>query len=572
MLEEINTMVQRSGRPRNENKIEVQEEAQSVYLSPHRAPAPSDMSATLLTTLGRESARSRLGSPSYNLNSSEVPNVLQYGSNRRNRKTADFAPFFELKKRLAQLEFDRGQLMAEIYDERGSIPEGSIPDLGRPLKEGIDAVLPGISYEGVQQTEERDYKIQFEDRSGEIIEFDDLSSGEKDGISLIFNLVEKKIESRMYELRDEAPEGEDLIVIIDSPESYLHPAMQERFLEFVKSQVRLNESTDRDSSLQVLLCTHSQTIIQNVSDGNLYFLLYRDQREGNQLVSAEGISLDTLESITGELGITALSSGNPIVLLEGGSDRDILRRLFPEIRDRFELLPIGGKGKIIKFSSAFNQVVPELYSEGIFLFAILDRDRDLNVESGYEDFVHQLSVTCIENHLLDDEALFEAVTTLVEESVLDEREIADPADIENELNEIVTSSRFREEEIKTRLNENLRINVYINDLPEFTPTNIKERIDSAVETKKDRTEQIIEDVTENVGIAITERNYSKLNGKVIMRFFADEFGLEKGVLARVAAEKLESEDRQPESLNEILEDISQKVEENPRAAALLDSV
>jgi len=571
LFEELNSSIEGPTRRGRRNDIEVSENAQSVYLSPHRAPAPSDMSATLLTTLTRESARSRLGSSNYNLNSAEAPDVLRYGTNRRTRKAADFAPFFELKKRLAQLEFDRGQLMADLYDEQGSIPEGAIPNLGQPLKEGIDAVLPGIEYEGVKQTDERDYRIQFNDRSGDQVEFDDLSSGEKDAISLIFNLVEKKIESRINQVQSEEESREDLVVIIDSPEAYLHPAMQERFLNFVQEEIASAKSADFNSSLQVLMCTHSQTIIQNISDNNLYFLLYQDQREENQLVPAQGISLDTLESITGELGVTALSSGNPIVLVEGDSDREILRKLFPEIRDEFEILPMGGKGKIINFSNSFNQVVPELYSKGIFLFAVLDGDRDLDIDSQYTDFVHQLSVTCIENHLLDAEALYKALEMTTGESRLNQEGITNPDDVQAYIAELVESDSFQEKEIKTRLNERLRINVYINNLEQFTTDAISKQIDKVAETKKNRTESIIDEVRGNVSTAVSDREYSRLNGKEILSMLANKFDLQKEVLARVTAEIIESSDSQPDALSEALNEISQTIESHT-SSELLDTV
>ena len=566
MFEEVSKAIESSRR--SEANIEVDEETKSVYLSPHRAPAPSDMSASLLSSLGRESARSRLGSLRYNINSNEVPNVLQYSDNTRSRKSADFAPYFELKKRLAQLEFDRGQLMAEIYDEQGSIPEGAVPDFGEPLKKGIDAVLPGLEYKGVRQTDDHDYDIQFNDRSGSVIEFDDLSSGEKDSISLIFNLVEKKIESRIDSIRGEEPSQEDLVVIIDSPEAYLHPAMQERFLSFVQDELESTGSHDSTSTLQVLMCTHSQTIIQNISDESLYFLLYQDQREDNQLVSAEGISIETLESITGELGVTALSAGNPIVLVEGRSDREVLRKLFPEKREEIEILPMGGKGKIISFSNSFNKIVPELYSKGIYLFAIVDRDRDIDIDDRYSDFVHQLSVTCIENHLLDTDALFEALETLVSEEELEARGLSAPSDIESLIADIVETDKFREQEIKTRLNEQLRINIHINDFDEVTGETVSERIDAVTSTKKERISELIGDTRDDVSESITNQNYGRLNGKIIVTQMASEFDLQSDVLVRTTAKIVGSNDSQPESLTAIFEEITDTVDDTTPASLI----
>lgn len=566
MFEEINKEIG-TNRP-SEARIEADEETKSVYLSPHRAPVPSDMSASLLSSLDRESSRSRLGSVQYNLDSNDLPGLLRYSGNMRSRKRADFAPYFELKKRLAQLEFDRAQIMAEIYDEQGSIPEGAVPDFGKPLKKGVDAVLPGLEYDGVRKTEDSDYHIQFNDRSGSEIEFDDLSSGEKDAISLIFNLVEKKIESEIDAIRGNESSQEDLVVIIDSPEAYLHPAMQERFINFVQDEIESTSSQSNPSTLQVLMCTHSQTIIQNVANESLYFLLYQDQREDNQLVSAEGISIEALESITGELGVTALSAGNPIVLVEGKSDRDVLRKLFPEKKEDIEILPMGGKGKIISFSHSFNKIVPELYPKGIYLFAIVDRDRDIDIDDQYRDFVHQLSVTCIENHLLDSDALFEALTTLASETELETAGLSDPSDVDSLIADIVDTDEFREQEIKTRLNEQLRVHIRTDGLEEVTAEAVTERIDEVASTKKERVADMIDDTREDVSESIANQEYGRLNGKTIMAQLANEFSLQANVLRRTTAKTIGSNGSQPESLREILDEITHTVDSTTPASLL----
>lgn len=570
LFEQINTELQ-SRRISGTIEVESPNMIQSVYLSPHRAPAPGDMSASLLSSLGRESSRERLGSANYNLNSSGVPSVIRYNNNKRSRKRADFAPFFELKKRLAQLEFDRGQLLADMYDEQGKIPEGSFPDLGEPLKEGINSVLPGIEYQGVKQTDDREYEILFNDRSGSSVEFDDLSSGEKDAIALIFNLVEKKIESKISSVRDDSPPQEDLVVLIDSPEAYLHPAMQERFLDFVLKEIETTQ--DEESGLQVLMCTHSQSIIQNVSEEYLYFLLYQDQRQDNQLVSAEGISLETINAITGEIGTTALSSGNPLVLVEGKTDREVLRKLYPEMVNKVEILPMGGKGEIMNFSNAFNKIVPELYRKGIFFFAIVDRDRDLNIDSPYAGFVHPLSATCMENHLLDNKALFESLNTIASGEKLQEEGIEAPEDIESLLEKVIESKQFKEKEIRTRLNEKLRFQIHVDQFEDITDeTAIKQHIDEVSNTKKERVADQIEQVQATVSDAIENRSYDRLNGKYILSYISEIFGLRVNVLRRITADMIATEGVQPEPLTETMNEIVQTVERSTTSATLLDNI
>ncbi|NIO38194.1 AAA family ATPase, partial [Candidatus Bathyarchaeota archaeon] len=78
---------------------------------------------------------------------------------------------------------------------------------------------------------ERDtYKVYFKNRIGERVEFDYLSSGEKDILALVFPFVEKRVERELSRVKGESILGEDLVFLIDSPEAYLHPELQTRFL------------------------------------------------------------------------------------------------------------------------------------------------------------------------------------------------------------------------------------------------------------------------------------------------------------------------------------------------------
>ena len=283
LLEEISSQLTQRGQ----RNITVEGDVETIYFSPHRAPSPSTMSASVLTTLQNRSSREMLGDQHYGLNSSnsDLPDQLRRGQNR-SRHRADFAPYFEVKKRLAQFEYQKGNILSDVYDERGEVPPNYVPDFNEPLKSAIEFVLPGIEYQGVK-IEENDYRITFENRTGEQVKFDHLSSGEKDSIAMIFLLVEKQIENLVSEVREAEPEEEDLVVLIDSPESHLHPAMQSRFFNYLKDILKSSEG--ENLSLQVLLCTHSRRILDNCDMENIYFLMFSDQRPDNQLVHVDGI-------------------------------------------------------------------------------------------------------------------------------------------------------------------------------------------------------------------------------------------------------------------------------------------
>lgn len=558
-------------RPSRNSSVTAPADIQSLYFGPHRTPAPTDIDASLIAELGGDSSRSQLSRSSYNRSgSSSIPDIVRRQS-RRERIDPDPAPYFELKKRLSQLEFDRAQLIKDLYDRRGELGGDDVPQIGGPLSTAIDAVLPGINYEGVSKNDENVYEIQFNDRSGASVGFDSLSSGERDAIALLFNLVEPEIENIIAEARNESTTDEDIVALIDSPEAYLHPAMQERFLNFVKQYITRVNQEDSDNHLQVILCTHSQMMLQNADEDELFFLLYQDQREGNQLTSAADISLDTLESVTGQIGITALSAGNPILLVEGSSDREFLRRFFPDLCEEIEILPMGGKGKIIDFSTAFNQLVPELTSEGIFISALVDRDRDLDIDDEYAQFLKQLEVSCMENYLLDTRCLWDAIQQLTSENIRDEAGLESPADVDDLISGIVSTEDFQQQEIKTRLNERLRINVSVRHLDSLDEDSVKSLIDEVSETKKERVESNIAEVREAVSDAAGEGNYDELSGKNILKRVASRVEIDDHeTLCRVTASRMQELEIQPELPKSTLQDLREKTDQPHAAQNILD--
>lgn len=546
-------------------------DVEPVYFSPHRAPRPSDINTTLLTSLSRRSYRSSLAEQSYNVNSNQAPRYIRT-QNQRTRHTADFAPYFETKKRLAQFEFDKGNLLSDIYDNLGEVPEGYLPDINEPLRSAIDAVLPGIEYIGVQE-DGQEYKIFFRDRGDNQVEFDRLSSGEKDAIAMLFLLIERRTEDLIASARDEESEEEDLVLLIDSPEAYLHPAMQERFLNFALDIVDNShyEEVELGVSIQILMCTHSRSILENTTDESLYFFLYRDQRPDNQLVSATNISTEALEAIGGELGVSALSSGQPLLIVEGKSDREYLRKLYPDKKDSLEIVPMGGKGQIHGFNQAFNQLVPQLYSSGIFLFALLDRDREIQVEDDYEHYIYHLPTTSIENMLLNPRAIYESLETLVGETDLERRGYLGGEDIEELINEIIESDEFKRKAIETRLNEELSFYINTSQIDVLEGEHeIRDLIDEVAETKKDRITSTMADVRDQIEQHAESRELERLNGKVLLGEIASRFGQNPESLGRTISQNLGDADQQPERLTDILDEIQSQIEEYPHAETLLE--
>ena len=112
---------------------------------------------------------------------------------------------------------------------------------------------------------------------------------------------------------------------------------------------------DRDA--QVIIYTHSPTILDLESSNELHFMVFPDQCNDNQTGSAKDIDIDLMRSIIGGPGTSSLSTGTPLLLVEGDADYDVLIQLFDGFEDNITVRPIYGKGKITRLSAAFDDLV-----------------------------------------------------------------------------------------------------------------------------------------------------------------------------------------------------------------------
>ena len=550
LLENINTEVNQDG-----SDVEASNDTDIIYFSPHRAPNPGTLSASALSSLPNQSARGLLGGSDYQLggDNSDIPNDLRHGYTRK-RDQADYAPYFEVKKRLAQFEYQKGNILSEVYEELNEVPQGHIPDFDKPLQSGIEAVLPGVKYEGVELVD-NEFQIIFRNRTGDNIGFDELSSGEKDAITMLFLLLEKQIENLVAEVRETEPEEEELVVLIDSPESHLHPAMQDRFFNYLQDV--LESSQGENLNLQVILSTHSQSILNNSSMSNLYLLMYADQRGGNQLVHADGIERGILNEFLGDLGVSALSAGKPLLLVEGKTDKDIFTRLNPDLDVHFEITPMGGKGDVQNANETFSELSAELSPLGIDVFSIVDSDRnDVDDPSGP---FYPLPRTCLENFLLGPDVLYDGLSTLVPYETLRSEDIQSSDDVDDLISNLIEQESFRTREIKTRLSENMAFYVNLGHMDEISVERIESEIDDVTSTKKERIRDQLSDVERSVDQAIESRELDNLNGKIIFSGIASEFDMKPGPLKRVVAEKMNNGYDIPSDLDSILSDLFESI-------------
>ena len=332
-----------------------------------------------------------------------------------------------LKYSLCQIEFDRREAIAGLYDDNHEITRGSLPDVWKPLRDLAHNLLPHLKFERVDTTnKDRIQCLWSVHEHDTIVDIDDLSSGEKSVIQLFFPLIEHRVRSILRKLRGEGETVPDssLCALIDEPELHLHPDLQIRILAYLRT-LSVQEKA------QFIIATHSPTIVENANSDELYLLRPAEtvQEGDNQLVriATDDEKLNLLRDLFGSTSnLTAL---NPLLVVEGTREHAQSRRV-SDVRmysllgadfSKFSILPSGGKSECKALVKSLRQVLQE-FAPSLGAHALLDRD--LEDTDPIEENVHLLPVSMIENFLVDPHVMWGA-TQLVRHRIglTNEREV-----------------------------------------------------------------------------------------------------------------------------------------------------
>lgn len=348
-----------------------------------------------------------------------------------------------LKHTLCQLEVDRHQAITARVDRDGEIQKDSLVDPWKPLRELTHSLLPHMIFERIDASDRDKVQVLFRvHRLDQLVDLDELSSGEKSIIQMFYPLVEREIKSLVRQI-EVGPEGvterPDFCVLIDEPELHLHPNLQVKVLDYLRV-------LSADQRSQVIVATHSPTIVEGATFDELFLLrpIELVQDEENQLVRVANDD-DKLTGLRSLFGSTHnLTSLQPVIVVEGAadeasghtvSDRRLYRALHPGF-DRVTVISGGGKRECISLVKSLRPALAQ-FSRHLQVVGLVDKDT-----GGESDLaVTPLPVSMIENFLLDPDVLFEAI-----ESVLDRTGLRTVEDVSSALNEVLTDSEVWEVE------------------------------------------------------------------------------------------------------------------------------
>jgi hypothetical protein len=428
-----------------------------------------------------------------------------------------------LKHTLCQIEVDFQQAITERYYKDGEIKRGSLPDPWKPLRELCANLLPHMRFAKIDSSNRNQIRCLWTVHgSSEPVDLDDLSSGEKSIIQMFFPLVERNIRAILADVSGAVQPGQrpEQCVLIDEPELHLHPNLQVKVLDYFRV---LTTGTQT----QVIIATQSTTIVESASFEELFLLRPVElvEPDGNQLTQIASDD-DRLRALRELFGTTAnLTSMQPLIVVEGVKekqsrrvtvDRKLYRALHPGF-DHITLLPAGGKSECKSLVKALRDALRS-FTPHLKAVALIDRDYD-GAADGADKEVFLLPVTMIENFLLDPDAIWEAIQSVVERAGF-----LSVDDVASALSSIIDA--IQEEEIERRTAEALGTAFFRPDRPlQKVPEKLKDFIK---ELEKRFSEASIaaglQAATDKVKvIGQKERRREEFHGKEVLRRFYGKY-------------------------------------------------
>jgi predicted ATP-dependent endonuclease of OLD family len=193
-------------------------------------------------------------------------------------------------------------------------------------------------------------EISLKERGIEV-SLEDWGSGTKNRTLILLNLMNaKRIQESINLNKRLTP-----IVIIEEPESFLHPSAQAEF-------GRILQDIATELKIQIIVATHSPYLLSH-KEPKANLLLERDlgsKLKGSKLIETEGdkwyepfaLSLGISGDDFGPLKSTIFSGTDDIILVEGTSDKDYFELLKKDyhgenkLNFNGEIFPYGGAGNI----------------------------------------------------------------------------------------------------------------------------------------------------------------------------------------------------------------------------------
>lgn len=212
-----------------------------------------------------------------------------------------------------------------------------------------------------------------------------MSSGETQLLTLSLDLI---LACELWKL-----DGNEGTLLIDEPDSHLHPDMQQRFAKFL---IKLNENYNS----KIIIATHSTTLLSALGqyEGNKTSVVYlNDDDELTAIVFDE--SLKILTTCLGGHALMGPLFNAPILLVEGDDDYKLWSQIPRHNTIKLAVIPCGGD-KIFRYQKTLENLFTSILenNDAVAGYALLDNDK--TIPSDEQKHIKFLQLNCLESENL----------------------------------------------------------------------------------------------------------------------------------------------------------------------------
>ena len=280
--------------------------------------------------------------------------------------------------RLSEIELKaEGKTESEIINKIGEKPWNILKEVLKESK--LPFLFNDPSNNGIRDS----FKLQvINEITGDSIDFNDLSSGEKVLISLVFYLYSSQEKNVFPKL-----------LLLDEPDAHLHPTMTQQFLNVIK-----NVLVDQ-FNVRVIMTTHSPSTVMLTDESSLFEMSRTSPRIKQSPSKNHTVSLLTS-------GLVYVGKGTRYFLVEDEDDSNFYAHVYDNLTTENKIsadIPLvfikastrqksGGKSVVEGWVKKLQQSGLEYLIQGI-----IDADNNNQTSQG----IYKIARYSIENYLID---------------------------------------------------------------------------------------------------------------------------------------------------------------------------
>jgi predicted ATPase len=319
------------------------------------------------------------------------PNYLEQefdGARRRSASSGNFVE--EYRRRIAAR-------VQTYFMKRGNFRgSGTVPGKPTELEELIDLLVPDFRL--ALQVGQPPYVLKRRINDEVITQIQQLSSGEAQLVTLALDILTI---AAIWEIE----ERNARIMLVDEPDSHIHPDLQVRFAEFlVKVADRFN--------VQFLVASHSTSLMSALGmfGGDRTSVIYIDRAHSDYTAQRFDEATKQVAACLGGHVLMGPLFGAPLLLVEGDDDYRIWSQVPRHHQINLAVIPCGGD-EIKKYQDTLDKILSSLCEQRALPvgYALLDGDKELPQANQHhpQNFIRFLKLQCheAENLYLTDTVL-----------------------------------------------------------------------------------------------------------------------------------------------------------------------